>query len=297
MKRIRLFILVLTAVLLAGAAATAETTENGYGPGLVRAAAGHGYEQARVLAERMGVDLTDGYPLYVPADPQPLNAYMVTHPDCEVGIDRDDMYKVSEKGLIPDITGYLNEWIDEIEAQSGGAIRFVSDPDSADVLVVAKQSYKYYGQYSGSGLTATGYSCTVGLTAVQLSDPGNKYGITATREPENTVSLRGGGKFWKVPPELEGTEKLEMLVDNILEWYGFGAKKGERGAGVKAAQQSLAERGYLAGGVDGDFGGKTEAALKLLQADYGLEETGEVDRKTLIALYYEPAALEALDGN
>ena len=294
MKHIRLFTLILAAaLLLAGAAVRAEAPEADYGPGLVRANRAKGYEQAAVLASQMGVGLTDGKPLYTPANPQPMNAYMVTHPDCEVGIDRDDMYKVSVKGLIPDITKYLEEWIGEIEEQSGGLIRFVGDPNDADVLVVARQSYEYYGQYSGAGLTATGYSCNIAFTAVQLTDPGNSYGISETRKPENTVSLRGGGKFWKVPPDLEGTDKLAMFVDNILEWYGMDARKGSKGAGVKAMQQSLVDRGFLKGSADGDFGGKTEAAVKLLQEHYGLEQTGVVVGKTLLAIYYDRATVDA----
>ena len=282
MKHLRVLILLLAALLPVGAMA-----ETAYAPGLIRAAAGRGCEQAAALAERRGVELTDGIPLYAPARPQPMNAYMVTHPDCQVGIDGDGMYPVGEKGLIPEITGYLDEWMNGIEAASGGAIRFVEDPDDADVLVVAKQSYDYYGQYSGSGLTATGYSCTVELTAVRLSDPENRSGISETRRPEDTVTLRNDAPFWKTPPELSGSEKLETLVKNIMEWYGLGARSGSRGAGVKAMQQALIDRGFLTGSADGDFGPRTEAALRLLQGEYGLEQTGEVDETTLLALYYQ----------
>ena len=40
-------------------------------------------------------------PVFVVRRPQPMNAYMVIDPDCQVGIDGDDMYPVDEKGLTP----------------------------------------------------------------------------------------------------------------------------------------------------------------------------------------------------
>ena len=283
MKHLRIFALALAAALLLAGAGLGEAA---FGPGLIRTAAGRGCEQAAALAEKYGVALTDDRPLYVPARPQPMNAFMVTHPDCQVGIDGDGMYLVREKGLIPEITGYLERWMGDIEAASGGAIRFVADPDDADVLIVAKQSYDFYGEYAGSGLTAQGYACTVGLTAVQLTHPENRYGVTETRRPEDTVSLRSDAPFWKTPPELSGTDKLDMLVENILGWYGLGARNGSKGDGVRALQQALIDRGFLNDRADGQFGPKSEAALKLLQERCGLEQSGAADVQTLVAAYY-----------
>ena len=167
MRNIRIRALALVGLLLLTLAARADVI---YGPGLNRVEAGKGYQQAQALAEQMGVELADGMPLYKPANAQPLNACMVVHPQCEVGIDRDDIYLVSEKGLIPEITDYLDQWIEDIQSASGNVIRFVSDPNDADVLVSACQSFKRYGEYSGGGMSAEGYACTVQLTATQLSD-------------------------------------------------------------------------------------------------------------------------------
>lgn len=287
MKRIRIIALILAvAVLLAGAA----LSEDACGPGLVRAAGATGYAQAGELAGRYGVALTDGAPLYAPAHPQPMNAYMVVDAECQVGIDGDDLYAVAEKGLIPEITGYLEAWMGEIEAASGGAIRFVADPDDADVLVAARQSFEYYGQYSGGGLSAEGYACVVTLTARQLTDPDNRCALTETRTPEETVTLHGGARFWKTPPVLKDTDKLYRFACDILQWYGFGAKRGDRGAGVAAAQRALIDRGLLTGSADGSFGPKTEAAMKRLQEARGLSPCEYVDLETLLALYYDGEA-------
>lgn len=278
-------------VLLLAAAASADVI---YGPGLNRAEAEKGYQQAQALAEQMGVELTDGMPLYKPASAQPLNAYMVVDPQCEVGIDRDDIYPVSEKGLIPEITDYLDRWIEDIQSASGNVIRFVADPNDADVLVSACQSFKRYGEYSGGGMTAEGYACTVQLTAIQLSDTGNSVSLTLTNKPQDTVTLRGNGRFWKTAPKLAGSDQLDAFVGNIMCWYGYGVQAGSKGAPVKRVQQGLIRRYFLGGKADGSFGPRTENALKALQEAYSLEKTGVVDGKTLVAVYYDHGAVDAV---
>lgn len=290
MRYNRILALALCVMLLA-AAASADVI---YGPGLNRAEAGKGYQQAQALAEQMGVELTDGMPLYKPASAQPLNAYMVVDSQCEVGIDRDDIYPVSEKGLITEITDYLDRWIEDIQSASGNVIRFVADPNDADVLVSARQSFKRYGEYSGGGMTAEGYACTVQLTAIQLSDTGNSVSLTLTNKPQDTVTLRGNGRFWKTAPKLAGSDQLDAFVGNIMCWYGYGVQAGSKGAPVKCVQQGLIRRYFLGGKADGSFGPRTENALKALQEAYSLEKTGVVDGKTLVAVYYDHGAVDAV---
>ena len=286
MKRKTIFLLALAALLMLSVAVQADVTA---GQGLDRVEAAKGYEQAEVLAARLGVGLTDGVPLYTPTHAQPLNAYMVVDPQCEVGIDRDDMYPVSERGLIPEITDCLDRWIDDIQQASAGAIRFVADPNDADILVSVRQSFKRYGEYSGGGMSAEGYACTVSLTGRQLSDTDNTASLVLTNAPQNTVTLRGNGRFWKTAPQLAGTDKLDAFVKTVMGWYGYGARKGSKGASVKRIQQCLIDRGFLDGGADGSFGPKTENAVNALQAAFGLVETGFVDARTLIEIYFNNA--------
>lgn len=272
-----------------------EPNLSAYAPGLSRTGRGmRPYDTAQRVAERYGVALTDGAPLYTPAHPQPLNAYMVTREDCDVGINRDDMYKVSEKGLVESITKYLTEWCDEIANESGHTIRFVDDPDDADVLVVACQTYEYYGLYGSGTYTCSAYSSRLTLRAVQLTNPQNATEFSAVNEPGSTITTNGGSKFWKYPPEIEDTQNLKGFVSDIRNWYG-ASFKGTGGAGVKAAQQALIDRGFLEGSADGSFGPKTEEAVMRLQAAYGLEQTGIISGKTLVALYFDQAAVDAAD--
>lgn len=61
-------------------------------------------------------------------------------------------------------------------------------------------------------------------------------------------------------------------------------RMGAKGFEVKALQQRLVDLGYTVGTVDGDFGRGTRMALKALQLDRGLPDSGEVDAATKEAL-------------
>lgn len=66
-------------------------------------------------------------------------------------------------------------------------------------------------------------------------------------------------------------------------------RKGDRGPIVKEIQQRLLKLGFNIGPThaDGNFGQKTEEAVKKFQARYGLKVTGVVDRKTYEKLIFE----------
>jgi peptidoglycan hydrolase-like protein with peptidoglycan-binding domain len=61
-------------------------------------------------------------------------------------------------------------------------------------------------------------------------------------------------------------------------------KKGSTGAAVRMLQRLLADFGYDPGEVDGDFGAKTEKAVREFQGDFGLDVDGIVGPKTWAAL-------------
>jgi hypothetical protein len=53
---------------------------------------------------------------------------------------------------------------------------------------------------------------------------------------------------------------------------------------VRSVQQSLNQKGYDAGAVDGRWGSNTESALRQFQEANGLAPTGSLDERTLSAL-------------
>ena len=59
---------------------------------------------------------------------------------------------------------------------------------------------------------------------------------------------------------------------------------GSAGTDVARLQAKLFERNYFHDAVDGDYGSRTETAVKLLQQDMGLPQTGIADAETQAAL-------------
>ena len=53
---------------------------------------------------------------------------------------------------------------------------------------------------------------------------------------------------------------------------------------VRSVQQSLNDKGYNAGPIDGQWGPSTENAVRRFQQDSGLPQTGELEGSTLAAL-------------
>ncbi len=61
-------------------------------------------------------------------------------------------------------------------------------------------------------------------------------------------------------------------------------KRGSKGTAVKGLQTALNRLGYPCGEVDGDFGAKTEAAVRRFQAAAGIDVDGEFGRQSYAAL-------------
>ncbi len=82
---------------------------------------------------------------------------------------------------------------------------------------------------------------------------------------------------------------------------------GSSGDEVKALQSRLQQLGFYSGMLDGDYGKGTRAAVKLFQAQHGLDDDGIAGQKTLEMLYSNdaqpmlvtptPAAVQVLAGS
>lgn len=64
---------------------------------------------------------------------------------------------------------------------------------------------------------------------------------------------------------------------------------GDRGRDVERLQETLREKNYFAGKIDGEFGSLTEDAVILFQKDHGLLRDGKVGALTFAALEKAPA--------
>jgi len=80
-------------------------------------------------------------------------------------------------------------------------------------------------------------------------------------------------------------DSLELNTRNWLT-------RGDKGGQVSVLQQMLAKAGFDPGGVDGDFGPKTQSAVRRFQAARGLQVDGVVGPQTMAALngsHFTPA--------
>ena len=74
-------------------------------------------------------------------------------------------------------------------------------------------------------------------------------------------------------------------------------KKGDKGDDVRALQQMLIDHNYLDDKADGSFGNKTDKAVRAVQAEAGLEETGIADAATAEYLATHSAPFVAKKDN
>ncbi|MBQ8263449.1 MAG: peptidoglycan-binding protein [Oscillospiraceae bacterium] len=99
------------------------------------------------------------------------------------------------------------------------------------------------------------------------SDAYLKRGDILVRESGHTAMALGNGTS-----KTAEVSKVTLTVRQL--------EKGCEGADVKALQILLNGLGYNCGEVDGDFGSKTEAAVKKFQKAKGLTQDGVVGKKT-----------------
>lgn len=110
------------------------------------------------------------------------------------------------------------------------------------------------------------YGITEQELCVLLSLPTDTPKSTATPSPSPTPS-----------PTARPTPTATPAPTAIP--YGFS------NSNIKVIQFALSRHGYSFGGADGVYGPKTEAAIKQLQKDHNLPQTGIIDSKTSSALW------------
>ena len=245
-----------------------------------------GFMTAQDLSSRTDVQLKNGMVPYVPSDSQPLNAYIVSGPLCEIPFGGSGPQRISKKGFDSNMPGRMTETAKLIEEKSKGAIRFVAEPEQADILVVFDQKYENAGKYTetGGSRTVTVYSCSITVSAYQLSNLSNTAKMKTQKKPGATIpasEIASMGSAHYMRPELDCSE-MDGFVKTILCWYGL------MGHGFEKADEILQIRGFSDGRESaGDV-------IRKIQKAYGLPQTGVVDYKTLVAIYFDQEAVDAV---
>ncbi len=142
--------------------------------------------------------------------------------------------------------------------------------DEVTRLQQALKDLGYYtaevdGQYGqGTALAVTLFQAQAGLTADGLAGS------------DTLAALYGGAAQTYIPTPTPSP------TPSVLQ-------KGAQGDSVKALQQRLKDLGYYQGSVDGDYGGGTEAAIRLFQQQNGLTVDGVSGTATMAAVYASDA--------
>lgn len=113
----------------------------------------------------------------------------------------------------------------------------------------------------------------------------------------DVIKLDGGGSYiFTVNGKVKSSVAENRRINSIITWGETEApgnpypvptrtlRKGSKGDDVRWLQYELSKRGYAVGEIDGDFGGKTNAAVRLYQKTAGLVVDGLVGTKTIASL-------------
>ena len=126
-----------------------------------------------------------------------------------------------------------------------------------------------------------------------LADAGYYDGeVDGVYGPETVAAVEALQKANGLPQTGTMDKATEAALGAELEAAG-GAAAQEEMASTAALQQTLKLAGYWDGPVDGQWSDELTAALKELQADLGVEPTGEVDAATITAFEEALATAQA----
>lgn len=154
-----------------------------------------------------------------------------------------------------------------------------------------QQRLKDLGYYSGDVDGQYGTGTQTAVTAFQAQHGLKADGVAG----EQTLAILYSESAQTFVPTPTSSATPAML------------SSGSSGDEVKALQSRLQQLGFYSGVLDGDYGKGTRAAVKLFQAQHGLDDDGIAGQKTLEMLYSNdaqpmlvtptPAAVQVLAGS
>lgn len=133
-------------------------------------------------------------------------------------------------------------------------------PDVAGVLVFFDG---HVGVYEGNGYV--------------IEARGHAFGVVRTKLKSRPW------KYWGYCPWISygsAAQPAKPVEENTVTITLKELKKGSENAQVKTVQRILSSLGYSLGSIDGDFGSKTETAVKKFQKAKGLDADGVVGKDT-----------------
>ena len=148
----------------------------------------------------------------------------------------------------------------------------------------------------GSALAAS-IQLTNGPVTVRVGEDSlslDSFHILGT-DPDGNYRIYDGSHFYTIDAAtLRHTAPFSSEIPALgaLETLSIGSM----GEGVIALQTGLKTLGYLRAAVDGDFGNRTQTAVKAFQEAAGLEITGEADEITQLLVASMSGETEYIEG-
>ena len=171
------------------------------------------------------------------------------------------------------------------------ALRYGSEGDAVKKLQTRLMELGYYkGKISGNYLGGTQkgireFQENNGLTSTGAADPLTQEALFAASAvgkndlPELTRTPVPDGSSFLVDDEETAANNGVIMADNHVE-FTKDLKSGNSGSRVKELQKRMTELGYYSGPVSGNFARQTLRAVKAVQVQNGLKDTGVVDEET-----------------
>ena len=187
--------------------------------------------------------------------------------------------------------------------EAGAEFELTMNDYTGSVTIIPQQTMKFAFQSENGEATEMGYQLMDSYVGgnYDVSLPTNtpkliykRYQFNGTTAPMKylAVSTYTNGIENTILFELEGD--APVVTDAPRDYKEL--KKGDKGDEVVDLQQKLIELGHLEGDADGDFGSKTETAIKELQEAYGMEVTGIATNEFQQQLFADDADEEDADA-
>ena len=122
------------------------------------------------------------------------------------------------------------------------------------------------------------------LQALNALVPAEGSPITAKQAGLMFLTLTGETE--ETSEEISAERVLDFLREELPAYVGdlkYGAERGD----IRRLQTRLVGKNYLPGGIDGQYGANTKAAVRYFQRENKLKETGVADEETQLRLFSE----------
>ena len=122
------------------------------------------------------------------------------------------------------------------------------------------------------------------LQALNALVPAEGSPITAKQAGFTFLTLTGETE--ETSEQISAERVLNFLREELPAYVGdlkYGAERGD----IRRLQTRLVGKNYLPGGIDGQYGANTKAAVRYFQRENKLKETGVADEETQLRLFSE----------